>query len=255
MGNLSSYFDIVKVNEDLYAFSENNIWYKANAFLIIQENEAILIDALSGVYKGFIKNIEEEFNVKINTLYLTHAHYDHFGGSDGRIIKNVYIHENGKKYLTNYPYSNNFIRKEMSHNEESKFPDDFNLEKYEVKKIKNVLTLKDGDEFSFHNLKFKVLLTRGHTKDSACFYELTNKFLFTGDTFYFGEIDIADIDSSLSEYKVTLEKLLSLDVNLYLTGHNKPVINSIEGKEALKNLLKITNSKLKEGKDKLLICI
>ena len=84
------YFQIEKIDDNTFAIKEDKIGYKANCFLLLNKGEGILIDALSGVYQGFIDSLEHIFNVRIRKLYLTHAHYDHFGGYDKNKIEEVY---------------------------------------------------------------------------------------------------------------------------------------------------------------------
>ena len=57
------YFQIEKIDDNTIAIKEDKIGYKANCFLLLNKGEGILIDALSGVYQGFIDSLEHIFNV------------------------------------------------------------------------------------------------------------------------------------------------------------------------------------------------
>ena len=225
--NFLNYFDVEKVDNYTFAIKESKIFYKANCFLLIDGSEGILIDALTGVYPNFISSLEHIFKVKIRKLYLTHAHYDHFGGYDGRIIKEVYVSKYESEYLKKYYLSNSYVRKEIMNNGKSILPNSCNIKNYKVKKILKISLMPK--EIIFGNRKLKVIETPGHSKGSLCFYEESTKYLFTGDFIYLGDIDIfEDPSSSFSDYIESLNKCKDIKVSKYLCGHNQAIINGSE---------------------------
>jgi len=144
-----------------------------NCYLVTDErtNTSALIDVGEVNPKLFfaIKN------VKIESIFLTHCHYDHSCGA--RSIKDVtgakiYIHEADAKGLAT---------------------PDINLSSvFQSKKtaIKADCLMKDGDEVTIGTLKMKVLHTPGHTAGGVCF--MMNDILFTGDTLFKGSIGRTD---------------------------------------------------------------
>lgn len=217
------YFQIIKIDNRTYAICEDKISYRANCFLLIGENEGILIDALSGVFPNFIKILQLIFYIKINKLLLTHAHYDHFGGYDSKLIKEVYVSEKEKEYLTHYYLTDEEVREEIN-SDDSIFPSDFNLEKFKVNKIYDANFISEGDVIGIPNRKLRVVSTPGHTDGSLSFYEEESGYLFVGDFLYNGLLDIRDIKSNLDDFIVSLEKIRNLNVSNYLCGHYKPWI-------------------------------
>lgn len=235
-----NYFDIEKIDNETYAIKESKIFYRANCFLLIHEGEGILIDALTGVYSEFLKSLEHIFHIKIRKLYLTHAHYDHFGGFDGRIIKEVYLSKYETCYLSKYYLTNKYVRKEIYCDGKSEFPNGFEIEKYKVKHIKNVREFPK--KIIIGNRILEVIETPGHSKGSTCFYETSRKYFYSGDFLYRGDVDIfEDPTSSYKDFILSLEKCKDLEINKFLCGHYDAQIdgNKLSIKELYKDLLKI----------------
>lgn len=230
------YFKIEKVNDNIFAISEDKIGYRANCFLIVKNKKGLLIDCLSGVFPNFIKCLEEIYKIRIATILLTHAHYDHFNGYDGRIIKELFVGKEDSKWLEKYYLSDAYVKQEISIN--SEFPVGFDLQKYKVKKINKYKFLSDNDKFIFEGTKLIVIKTPGHSPGSLCFYMPDFKYLFTGDFLYFGEIDLADEGTSIHDYLNSLIKLKRLSIEKYFVGHNHPIIekNEIFLEKLIKNV-------------------
>ena len=229
-----AYFKIKKINNNIFAISEDKIGYKANCFLIIKNNKGLMIDCLSGVFPNFIKCLENIFKIRISTILLTHAHYDHFNGYDGRIIKQLFVGIEDAPWLENYYLSNEYVRQEISIN--SVFPPKFTINKYNVKKITKYKFVSDDEDLIFENIKIRVIKTPGHSHGSLSYYLPDFKYLFTGDFLYFGEIDLADEGASIHEYLNSLNKLICLNIDKFLVGHNDAIIEKDE--ISLENLFK-----------------
>lgn len=226
IGEISNYLKIIKFNDYIYAISEPKVTYQANCFLIIQNKEGIMIDALTGLVPNLISTLEYLFKIKIRKLYLTHSHYDHFGGYDGRTIKYVYVHKDEARNLAKYYMSDKQVRDEIIDNGRTILPNLSNFSRYKVKKINNITFIKDGDTIHFGDLKLKVILTKGHTKGSLSFYEPLSKALFTGDTIYNGLIDLSEDVSDLNEFKESLTIINNYDIDYFLCGHYDPIVSS-----------------------------
>ena len=217
----NNFFKVIKVDDNTYAIKESKISYDANCFLIIENGEAILIDSLSGIYHNFIFDLEKLFNVAINKLYLTHAHYDHFGGYDEKIIHEVYLSEACSDRLKNYYLKDEDVRKEIDDRGNSNYPPNFDINTYKVKKINN----------------FK-------------FFESDNFVFGNRDTVYLGVIDIfEDPTRNLNDYINSVKKLKDKKVSKYLCGHGQAVV--LDSELSLRTIYqKIENLKL--GKNQIL---
>jgi len=83
--------------------------------------------------------------------------------------------------------------------------------------------LDDGSKIICGDMHWNVVLTPGHTPGHICLYEPNHKILITGDHVLF---DITpnitwwkEMDDSLSNYFVSLDKVSELDVCIALTSH------------------------------------
>ena len=73
--------------------------------------------------------------------------------------------------------------------------------------------------------QLEVLRTPGHTPDSICLLDRANGLLFTGDTYYSGEIYLWSPETSVADYTASIGKLAALDPGLkkLLPAHGPPV--------------------------------
>lgn len=84
-----------------------------------------------------------------------------------------------------------------------------------------VLSFKKRAILKFKPFFFKVILTPGHTPDSICLYEQSQKLLLAGDTLYPGPIYLHFQESDRKKYLQSIKKLLRIKmINSILPGHN-----------------------------------
>ncbi|MFC0624208.1 MBL fold metallo-hydrolase [Kribbella deserti] len=138
----------------------------------------------------------ESLGCRIETVLLTHGHYDHsegaawFAAHAGCSIRSV-------DPMFHVPPG---------------APDD---------------GLADGEVLEADGLRLEVLTTPGHTADSVCFYLPDEGSLLTGDTVLGrGTSVVAHPDGTLAPYLDSLNRLQALpDVHLLLPGHG-PVVDN-----------------------------
>ncbi|XNL31682.1 MBL fold metallo-hydrolase [Longispora sp. K20-0274] len=83
--------------------------------------------------------------------------------------------------------------------------------------------LRDGDEIPLTGLTLEVLLTPGHTSDSASFL-VNGEAVLTGDTILgTGSTIVAHPDGNLTDYLASLTRLADLGPIPALTGHGPPL--------------------------------
>lgn len=69
--------------------------------------------------------------------------------------------------------------------------------------------LQDGEEVDIEGIRFKVILTPGHTAGSACFYFEDEKFLIAGDTLFYGSVGRTDLPTgNMGDLVQSLKKKL-----------------------------------------------
>ncbi len=164
-----------------------------NTYFLVNENtrETVVIDGGEN-YKR-IKQTEEEHGFIIKAVLLTHAHFDHAGNAKK-------LQDDGAKVY-------------VSRLDAPKLLNDDNLGRDFGRKFDYLtadFTFDDGDELDICGIKFKVLLTPGHTDGSACF--MVDNMLFTGDTLFLESVGRTDFRTGNREELVkSVKRLFNLD--------------------------------------------
>lgn len=190
---------------------------ETNCYIIIDENtlESIVIDPGDEAEK--VINFIESENLKLNSIVLTHAHFDHTGGVKGiqnRFSCPLFMSEGEEPILENSKYNLSVM-----------FGKDCELKADKI--------FKDGEEYNFGNLTFSVISTPGHTPGGACYYFKNEKVLFSGDTLFYASVGRTDLMLGNTEdlYKSIRTKLFKLndDVCVY-PGHGQKTSIGFEKK-------------------------
>ncbi len=201
-----------RVVENLYYIE--GIGFDSNIYVIINdEGEAMLIDSGTGSYFNRLLDELDNLNVgleNIQSIVLTHMHFDHSGGVIKFLEKrsiDVLAHKLDAKYLE-------------EGNDEYVFAWGFGAK---LKPIKIAKYLKEDDNISFGDFNFRILHTPGHTIGSICLYDEEKKILLSGDTvFTGGGVGRFDLPTgSLRDLINSLERLSKLKVEKLLPGHGE----------------------------------
>jgi glyoxylase-like metal-dependent hydrolase (beta-lactamase superfamily II) len=189
----------------IHHYTANNPGYMTlkgtNQYVVGRNGGVIVIDvALSADSNldGIIEQAEAMGAKTIEKILLTHIHSDHCGGAlalKKRCGAKIGIHRSRAGYLGG---------------------EDFQY--------------ADGDRIAFGGGELDVVHTPGHESGHCCFYESTDRVLFSGDHIMgFGTSVIRPPDGDMSEYIRSLERLLQLSIGLILPGHG-PLVGSPEAK-------------------------
>lgn len=177
--------------------------WASNVYLVGKEDLALIDSGLNGDFESYIIRQIESLGLqpnRIKKLVITHFHPDHIGGA--REIVNfcdpqVMVHEIEARY----------IEEKMG--------------------LKVQVKLKDGDIVQLGNTTFQVIHTPGHSPGAICLYNAEKKVLFSGDTVFAFGIGRTDIPGgSTGELKKSIKKLMELDVQVLLPGHDVPVLGN-----------------------------
>ena len=146
--------------------------YDSNSYFVIDDNSGhgFLFDC--GAEGRRVSDIIDKEGYIIERIIITHGHFDHIGGIEQlRRYKKipVYIHENGKRFLSDPRYNLSAM-------------------------VGNVISIKadgyfkDGDVIQTEDggLALRVIHTPGHTDDSCVFYDEKGGYAVTGDTIFKG---------------------------------------------------------------------
>jgi len=87
---------------------------------------------------------------------------------------------------------------------------------------------EDGDIFDFGTVRFRVILTAGHTPGHCCFYEEKEGLLFSAD------IDLSKFGpwyghncSNLDDFIVSIKKCMEIKPSIIVSSHNKIIKDNI----------------------------
>jgi glyoxylase-like metal-dependent hydrolase (beta-lactamase superfamily II) len=171
-----------------------------NQYVVGKDSGLVIDVALSddSNMDGIIEQAEAMGVKKIEKILLTHIHSDHCAGALAlrkRCGAKLGIHRSRKGYLGG---------------------EDFQYD--------------DNDRISFGDGELHVLHTPGHESGHCCFYESSDRVLFSGDNILgYGTAVIHPPDGNMTDYMKTLERLLGFDISLILPGHG-PLIGKPEAK-------------------------
>jgi len=177
--------------------------YQTNTYILISNNQVIIIDPVSKADR--IQAVIKE-NERVVGICLTHGHFDHIGAVDDLVELYkcpVYIHE-----------------------------DDFDLTQDPEKNYSQTKKIKLKTKLNFYkditqidSFKFEVFHTPGHTKGSVCL-KFDND-LFTGDTLFKGSIGRTDLfGGNAQQMKQSLRfiRALNHDYIIYPGHDNKTTL-------------------------------
>lgn len=193
----------------------NNYTNDENTYLIINNNECVVIDP--GINEDKIINKAKENNAVIKYILITHSHYDHI----------EYLEKLREKTKAKLVCSFNASLNIKNPN--------INLSIYALPQ--NIvcndadIVMKDYEECEFIGMYFKCLYTPGHTNCSVCY--MVNNTIFSGDTLFLRNVGRCDLPTG--DYKTLLksikDKLYSLDdeTEVYC-GHGKKTTIGYEKK-------------------------
>ncbi len=180
--------------------------FGANTYIIpIDEKRAIVIDPAQPRVADELKNR----GLTAAYVLLTHCHFDHVFGVPS-------LQEQGAKILCSDK------EKPLIGTSADVF-DLFGAPRFSYAVDE---TFTDGEEKNLDGISVKMLLTPGHTAGSCC-YLFTEKdggrYLFTGDTLFFGSIGRTDfLTGDIGQMRASLKRLAALDDMPIYPGHNEP---------------------------------
>jgi len=241
-----SWFHVYAIRPSVFAIYEPYQIEEVISYLIVGSQKSLLIDTGLGI--GNIEKVVNELSSVPLTVINTHTHCDHMG-DNWRFqqcligIKGEFSKKNDCDLIIDAENAvkNGMIREEY-------LPEGFDRTSYRIKSFNITEYVSDGDIINLGDeRKITVIFTPGHTPDSISLFDIQERLLFVGDTFYQGPIFLYRPETNLEDYIKSLENLVCViktnKVELIIPSHNTPNVDPdllIMALEAIK--------KVKEGK-------
>ena len=190
-----------------------------NSYILEENKKILLIDFVPQVEK-----IIKDNNLDLESIILTHTHFDHMEGLSGFQKKYSF-----QLYLSTNSY--NFL-KNIDKNIFSIFPP-IMLNDIKNLNLDNVKVCKENDIIKLNDNKIKVFESPGHSPDCLMLILDEIKSVFTGDTIFHGSVGRTDFpDGNFENMINSIKKLFSIiddDYVLY-PGHGPETTVDFEKK-------------------------
>ncbi|WP_078548595.1 MBL fold metallo-hydrolase [Litchfieldia alkalitelluris] len=209
--------------------------------LYLNCDEKVLID--TGANPKDLLKVEEEYGVKL--ILNTHYHPDH--------TQHNHLFPNAEKWMNPIEYEtartiegiarSNGVYQEWGEEGIKLWKENLPLEW--IQNLGEISGTYDYEtEYSFGGIKVIMLHTPGHTSGLASPYfpDLGVAFVSDYDMTAFGPW-YNGTDGDIEDFIKSGERLLELDADTYITGHQKGVFSKQEFKEAMKRYLAIINKR------------
>lgn len=215
------WFEIYEVRPGVFAIYEPRQSEEVISYLITGSTRALLFDTGLGI--GDMALTAHGLTRLPIVVLNSHTHNDHVGDNwqfdDVRNMDTAFTRENAKG-------STKDAQAELAPGEVcGALPQGFDPHGYATRPWRIASWIRDGDRIDLGGRAVQVLATPGHTPDSIALLDRENGLLFTGDTFYPGEIYLYRPETDLAAYERSMRRLAGLasQVRLVLPSHNVPV--------------------------------
>ncbi len=217
-----------KISDNIYRIDEFGL---VNAFLVVGEEKAALIDTGTGL--GNIREAAEEITQKPLSVLLTHKHPDHAGGCyHFRDLPIFMSRKDRDLMLWGYGLDNAFrkmyIRTRGPHLYKGNLEDLYALlPEPEPPSQFPFSDIGDGISIDLGGLSLEAIGTPSHTKGSVSYLLKEERVLFSGDTVNNSIILMRtenNTDELIAEFNSTLKKIMERekDFDMLMIGHGDP---------------------------------
>lgn len=224
------WFQVKTIVPGVFAISEPRQYEGVTSFLIVGSQRAILFD--SGLGVASIAEVVLGLTSLPVTVINSHTHFDHVGGNrefaDVRNLDEPYSHASARGEIAEAlrAYASQTLAEDRVC---GSLPAGISSREYAIPTWQIAAHVRDGETIDLGDRRLEVLRTPGHTPDSLSLLDRENGLLFTGDTYYSGEIYLWTPETDLAAYTAAIDRLAGLAPVLrkLLPAHGPPVVEPV----------------------------
>jgi len=220
------WFEVYTVADGVHAIYEPGQFEEVISYLILGDERALLFD--SGLGIGDIEAVARSLTNLDIVVLNSHSHYDHIGGNHafGEILALDTAYTRDRAAGSDHDAVAEFVSPGWVWKE---LPEGFDADAFRSRPFTISRFVEDGEVIDLGSRQVEVLATPGHAPDSLCLVDRDNRLLFTGDTFYLAPLYTHLEGSDFERYSESAARLAALtdDVDVLLTAHNVPIVDSV----------------------------
>lgn len=220
------WFEVLRVEPGVFAISEPRQYEGVTSFLVVGAEKAVLFDSGLGVAR--IGDAVRQLTTLPVTVINSHTHFDHVGGNgefaDVRNLDDPFSHASARGEVSGS--LREYARETLAEDRVcGSLPAGVTSRDYTIPTWHVAAHVRDGEAFDLGGRTLEVILTPGHTSDSLSLLDRANGLLFTGDTYYSGEIYLWSPETDMSTYAASIDRLSALVPGLMklLPAHGPPL--------------------------------
>jgi len=225
-GAADDWFRAYAVAPGVFALTEPRQYEGVTSFLVVGSERAVLFDTGLGV--GRIGGVVRRLTALPVTVLNSHTHFDHVGGNgefaDVRNLDEAYSRASARGEVAES--LRNYASQTLGEDRVcGPLPAGMSGRNYALPTWRVAATVQDGERLDLGDRSLEVMRTPGHTPDSLCLLDAANGLLFTGDTYYSGEIYLWTPETSLDAYTASIARLARLEPRLrkLFPAHGPPI--------------------------------
>ena len=215
----SDWFEVYEAAAGVLAIVEPYQFQEVISYLITGRERAILFD--SGLGMAPIRPLVERLTDRPVTVINSHTHFDHVGGNhefdDVLAVDNVYTRAN-QGGVTAEKLAAEAAREAFCREP----PAAVVSGEWRTKAWRASGKITDGMIIDLGGRTIEILQVPGHTPDALALFDPENGLLWTGDSYYDGQLWLFVPETRLDDYLASMERLVALlpSVRQLLPAHN-----------------------------------
>jgi len=238
----SDWFEVRAVAPGVFAIGEPRQYEGVTSFLVTGAGKAVLFDTGLGVAR--IGEVVRKLTTLPVTVVNSHTHFDHVGGNrefpDVRNLDEPFSRASARGEVGEAlrEYAGATLAEDRLC---GPLPAGVTSRDYQLPTWRASAHVRDGEVLDLGDRRLEIMRTPGHTPDSLCLLDRANGLLFTGDTYYSGEIYLWSPETDVDSYAASIGRLARLvpGLRMLLPAHGSPVAEPrrlLELRQALQDI-------------------